>query len=84
MYEYRMTVIFTTSRELTEQEISDLEVPVWAQIEEPQVDTDDRGWVDADYETSSIRVNTEMTFCPAPTAQGHARRGAGKLAPFST
>jgi hypothetical protein len=69
MYEYRMTVIFTTSRELTEKEISDLEVPVWAQIEEPQVDTDElQGWTDADYETSSIRVNTEMTFCPAPTA----------------
>jgi hypothetical protein len=69
MYEYRMTVVFTTSRELTEKEISDLEVPVWAQIEEPQVDTDElQGWTDADYETSSIRVNTEMTFCPAPQA----------------
>jgi len=35
-YEYRMTVSFRTNRELTEKEISDLEVPVWAQIEEPQ------------------------------------------------
>ncbi len=68
-YEYRMTVSFRTNRELTEKEISDLEVPVWAQIEEPQVDTDElQGWTDADYETSFIEVNTEMTFAPAPTA----------------
>lgn len=68
MYEYRMTVIATTSRKLTEDEISDLETQIWAQIEEPQVLTENQGWSDAEYETSSIRVNTDMTFCPAPTA----------------
>lgn len=58
--DYTITIKFGADRELTEQEVHDLETQLWAQILEPQVDTDElQGWSDAEYETGDISIVTE-------------------------
>jgi len=63
--DYTITIKFGANRELTEQEINDLETQLWAQVGEPQVAVfddasgQDQGWVDAEYETGDVSIVTE-------------------------
>ena len=57
--DYTITIKFGADRELTEQEINDLETQLWAQVGEPQVLTEDQGWSDAEYETGDVSIVIE-------------------------
>jgi DNA polymerase elongation subunit (family B) len=54
MKKYSVTIVFDTERELTEAEIEDLELAIYAQVQEPA----DQEGEDAGYWTAHQVINT--------------------------